>query len=54
VRLGLLRQAVHLAIDEGAIIPLHFQATTWAARKGITIVPRTDERTFAGTFLPGG
>ena len=53
-RLGLLRQAAHLAIDEGAIIPLHFQATTWAARKGITIVPRTDERTFAGTFEPGG
>ena len=51
-RLGLLRQAAHLAIDEGAIIPLHFQATTWAARKGMTIVPRTDERSFAGTFLP--
>jgi peptide/nickel transport system substrate-binding protein len=53
-RLDLLRRAAHLAVDEGAIIPLHFQATTWAARKGITIVPRTDERTFAGTFLPGG
>ncbi len=52
-RLDLLRRAAHLAVDQGAIIPLHFQATTWAARKGITIVPRTDERTFAGTFLPG-
>ena len=51
-RLDLLRRAAHLAIDQGAIIPLHFQATTWAAKKGINIVPRTDERTFAGTFVP--
>ena len=33
-----------------AIIPLHFQATTWAGRQGIVILPRTDERTFAAGF----
>ena len=51
-RAGLLRQAAHLAVTTGAIIPLHFQATTWAARAGITIVPRTDERSFAAGFRP--
>jgi peptide/nickel transport system substrate-binding protein len=51
-RLSLLQQAAHLAVDEGAILPLYFQATTWAAKKGITIVPRTDERTFAEAFKP--
>lgn len=51
-RLKLLQQAAHLAVDEGAILPLYFQATTWAARKGMGIVPRTDERTFAEIFRP--
>jgi peptide/nickel transport system substrate-binding protein len=51
-RLTLLQKAAHLAIDTGAIIPLHFQATTWAARQGIGITPRTDERTFAASFHP--
>jgi peptide/nickel transport system substrate-binding protein len=51
-RLILLQKAAHIAITTGAIIPLHFQATTWAARSGITIEPRTDERTFAASFRP--
>jgi peptide/nickel transport system substrate-binding protein len=51
-RLKLLQQAAHLAVDEGAILPLYFQATTWAAKKGIGIIPRTDERTFAEIFRP--
>ncbi len=51
-RLALLQQAAHRAITEGAILPIHFQATTWAARQGIAITPRTDERTFAGSFRP--
>lgn len=49
-RLMLLRRAANLAISTEAIIPLHFQATTWAARAGIAIEPRTDERTFAASF----
>ncbi len=49
-RLSLLQQAAHLAVDTGAILPMHFQATTWAARQGIAITPRTDERTFAADF----
>jgi len=51
-RLALLQKATNLAITTEAIIPLHFQATTWAARQGIAIEPRTDERTFAASFKP--
>jgi peptide/nickel transport system substrate-binding protein len=51
-RLALLRKAANIAISEEAILPMHFQATTWAARKGIAIEPRTDERTFAASFRP--
>ena len=28
-----------------------FQVVTWAARKGITYVPRVDERTYAHQFV---
>jgi peptide/nickel transport system substrate-binding protein len=51
-RLRLLREATHIAITDEAIIPLHFQASTWAARRGIAIEPRTDERTLAASFRP--
>jgi peptide/nickel transport system substrate-binding protein len=51
-RQALLRQATRAAIADEAILPLHFQASTWAARSGITLVPRTDERTLASTFRP--
>jgi peptide/nickel transport system substrate-binding protein len=51
-RLELLRRAVHLAMTTDAIIPLHFQASTWAARAGIAIEPRADERTLAAGFRP--
>ncbi len=51
-RLELLRRATHRAMTDEAIIPLHFQASTWAARAGIAIKPRTDERTIAASFRP--
>ena len=43
-RLRLLLEATHTAMTDEAIIPLHFQASTWAARRGTAIEPRTDER----------
>lgn len=51
-RSALLRQASDVVAKEVAIVPLYFQATTWAARKGIAITPRTDERTSALVFAP--
>lgn len=41
----LLATATEMAIESGAIIPLHYQVNAWAAKKGITYEPRTDEYT---------
>ena len=46
-RAQLLSKATEIAINDGAIIPLHYQVNTWAARKGIKYRARTDERTLA-------
>lgn len=46
-RAALLAKATEVAIEDGAIIPLHYQVNTWATRKGLKYTPRTDERTVA-------
>ncbi|ASL75399.1 ABC transporter substrate-binding protein [Ralstonia solanacearum] len=51
-RSRLLQEATAIVVDDGGIIPVHFQVTTWAARKGFTYTPRTDERTYAQGFMP--
>ena len=51
-RLKLLQEAAGLVVNDGGVIPLHHQVTTWAAKKGITFVPRIDERTHAFGFAP--
>jgi len=51
-RTTILNQASKIAADDGGILPIHFQSTTWAAKKGIAIEPRTDERTIAMSFSP--
>jgi peptide/nickel transport system substrate-binding protein len=43
----LLQQATELVINDTGLVPLHYQVNTWAARKGLTYTPRTDERTYA-------
>ncbi|MDO1582712.1 ABC transporter substrate-binding protein [Rhizobium oryzicola] len=51
-RNDMLKAAVHTVVDDMAIVPLYFQGMTWAAKKGIKIIPRMDERTSAFTFEP--
>jgi len=46
----LLQEATAIAIGELGIIPLHHQISTWATKRGITYVPRTDEYTLAHQF----
>ncbi|MEM7425261.1 MAG: ABC transporter substrate-binding protein [Pseudomonadota bacterium] len=46
-RQDLLAQATEMAINDGAIIPLHYQVNTWAAKKGLKYIARTDEATLA-------
>jgi len=43
----LLQEAAEIAIRDQAVVPLHYQVNTWAARRGYTYAPRTDERTYA-------
>ncbi|MEM7652749.1 MAG: ABC transporter substrate-binding protein, partial [Pseudomonadota bacterium] len=45
-RQDLLAEATEVAIGDLGIIPLHYQVNTWASRKGLKYVPRTDEATF--------
>ncbi len=47
-----LQRATELAINDTAIIPLHFQVNLWATRNGIRYTPRTDENTLAWKFTP--
>lgn len=46
-RQDLLAKATEMAINDAAIIPLHYQVNTWAAKKGLTYKARTDEYTLA-------
>lgn len=51
-RLKMLQTATAMIINDYAVIPIHQQVTTWAARKGIAYTARTDERTHAFGFHP--
>lgn len=46
-RQELLAQATERAIENVAIIPTHFQVNTWASKKGLKYIARTDEYTLA-------
>lgn len=46
-RQDLLARATEIAIEDVAIIPLHYQVNTWATRPGLRYDARTDERTIA-------
>ncbi|MEQ8356351.1 MAG: ABC transporter substrate-binding protein [Kiloniellaceae bacterium] len=48
----ILQQASGIAMADYAILPLHFEVTPWAFRKGITYVPRTDQYTLALGIKP--
>jgi peptide/nickel transport system substrate-binding protein len=51
-RLKLLQEAAVHVVNDGGVIPLHHQVTTWAGKKGIAFTPRTDERSHAFDFVP--
>ncbi len=51
-REALLRQAGARAMESRGLIPLHFEAATWAHRRGLSHVPRVDQYTQAMDFAP--
>ncbi|MPZ12453.1 MAG: ABC transporter substrate-binding protein [Kiloniellaceae bacterium] len=46
-REAILQEASQMAMQDYAILPLHFEVTPWAFRKGITYEPRADQYTLA-------
>jgi peptide/nickel transport system substrate-binding protein len=48
----ILRQAVKLATDEVALMPIHHLKNFWALRRGLVYEPRMDERTIAFRIFP--
>ncbi|WP_133771903.1 ABC transporter substrate-binding protein [Enterovirga rhinocerotis] len=51
-REDLLRQASRLAMRDYAVIPLHFEVTPWAFKKGLAYKPRIDQYTLAMEVTP--
>ena len=52
-RAALLAKATEIGIGKAqGLIPLHYQVNTWACKKGLKYVPRTDERTLATGVVP--
>jgi len=52
-REGFLQDAARIAfVKDHAILPLYYQTTTWAVRKGISYEPRMDEYTLANYVTP--
>jgi peptide/nickel transport system substrate-binding protein len=51
-REALAREAMTLAMQTYAAIPLHHQMAIWAMRKGLAYAARTDEYTLAAEFKP--
>jgi len=43
----LLAEAMKVAVDDVALVPLHYEVTSWAMRKGLSYEPRADQYTLA-------
>jgi peptide/nickel transport system substrate-binding protein len=51
-REALLQEASRLAIADDGVLPLHFELSVWAMRKGLTYVGRADQATLAQFVAP--
>ena len=51
-REALLQEAMAIAMRDYAILPLHYEMTSWAFRKGISYTPRMDQYTLATGVRP--
>lgn len=49
---AMLRDAVRMAAEDVAVIPLYNLVNVWATRRGLRIAPRLDERTLAMDVRP--
>lgn len=49
----LLQKATEIAMNDVGLIPLHYEVSTWATRKGLTYIGRSDQGTLA-TYVKMG
>ena len=51
-REGMIQRAAEIAMDDVALIPLHYEVSTWATTKALKYTPRTDQYTLAMDLKP--
>jgi len=51
-REALIQQAAELAMGDTALIPIHYEVSTWATTAGMRYTPRTDQYTLATGLKP--
>ncbi|HRE12743.1 MAG TPA: ABC transporter substrate-binding protein [Usitatibacteraceae bacterium] len=51
-REALIQQAAEIAMNDTALIPIHYEVSTWATAKGMKYTPRTDQYTLAYELKP--
>lgn len=51
-REALIQQAAEVAMNDTALIPLHYEVSTWATAKSLRYTPRTDQYTLAMELRP--
>jgi peptide/nickel transport system substrate-binding protein len=51
-REGLIQRAAETAMNDTALIPIHYEVSTWATAKGYRYTPRTDQYTLAMDLKP--
>jgi peptide/nickel transport system substrate-binding protein len=51
-REGLIQLAAETAMNDTALIPIHYEVSTWATAKGLKYTPRTDQYTLAMELKP--
>jgi peptide/nickel transport system substrate-binding protein len=51
-RESLIQQAAEIAMNDTALIPVHYEVSTWATAKGLKYEARTDQYTLASGLKP--
>lgn len=52
-REGLIQKAAEIAMNDTALIPIHYEVSTWGTEKAYRYTPRTDQYTLAMGLKPG-
>ena len=53
-REAMIQQAAEVAMNDTALIPIHYEVSTWATGRELKYTPRTDQYTLATGLKPAG